>query len=102
MHIPKEKQPVQVRLRLPIIERTGLENLGSSHCGRPPGHMVPLSELIRVEQTVRDKAIYHKNQKPVVYVIADVGGVGPDRGESGLRRDRDWQETRTLYPAGRL
>ena len=37
VHIPKEKQPVQVRLRLPIIERTGLENLGSSHCGRPPG-----------------------------------------------------------------
>ena len=82
VHIPKEKQPVQVRLRLPIIERTGLENLGVLALRTAAGHMVPLSELVRVEQTVRDKAIYHKNQKPVVYVIADVGGVGPDKGES--------------------
>ncbi|HUM40315.1 MAG TPA: efflux RND transporter permease subunit, partial [Nitrospira sp.] len=82
VHIPKEKQPVQVRLRLPIIERTGLEHLGELALRTATGHMVPLSELVRVEQTVRDKAIYHKNQKPVVYVIADVGGVGPEKGES--------------------
>lgn len=82
MHIPQEKQPVQVTLRLPLIERTGLEHLGELALRTAGGHMVPLSELVRVEQTVRDKAIYHKNQKPVVYVIADVGGTGPDRGES--------------------
>jgi multidrug efflux pump subunit AcrB len=82
VHIPKENRPVQVRLRLPIIERTGLEHLGEISLRTTAGHMVPLSELIRVEQTVRDTAIYHKNQKPVVYVIADVGGVGPDKGES--------------------
>ncbi len=82
VHIPKENRPVQVRLRLPVIERTGLEHLGEISLRTTAGHMVPLSELIRVEQTVRDPAIYHKNQKPVVYVIADVGGVGPDKGES--------------------
>ncbi len=82
VHIPTEKRPVQVRLRLPIIERTGLEHLGEIALRTTAGHMVPLSELIRVEQTVRDKAIYHKNQKPVVYIIADVGGTGPDKGES--------------------
>ena len=82
VHIPKENRPVQVRLRLPVIERTGLEHLGEISLRTTAGHMVPLSELIRVEQTVRDTAIYHKNQKPVVYVIADVGGVGPDKGES--------------------
>ncbi len=82
VHIPTEKRPVQVRLRLPIIERTGLEHLGEISLRTTAGHMVPLSELIRVDQTVREKAIYHKNQKPVVYVIADVGGTGPDKGES--------------------
>jgi multidrug efflux pump subunit AcrB len=76
VHIPKENRPVQVRLRLPIIERTGLEHLGEISLRTTAGSMVPLSELIRVEQTVRETAIYHKNQKPVVYVIADVGGVG--------------------------
>ncbi len=82
VHIPQEKQPVQVKLRLPLIERTGLEHLGELALRTAGGHMVPLSELARVEQTVREKAIYHKNQKPVVYVIADVGGTGPDQGES--------------------
>ncbi len=82
VHLPKEKQPVQVRLRLPIIERTGLEHLGEISLRTTAGHMVPLSELIRVEKSVREKSIYHKNQKPVVYVIADVGGGGPEKGES--------------------
>ena len=82
VHIPKETRPVQVRLRLPVSERTGLEHLGEIALRTTAGHMVPLSELIRVEESVREKAIYHKNQKPVVYVIADVGGTGPDKGES--------------------
>ncbi|MFY4729877.1 efflux RND transporter permease subunit, partial [Nitrospira sp. BLG_2] len=32
--------------------------------------------------TVQDRAIYHKNQKPVVYVVADVGGPGAAKAES--------------------
>lgn len=82
VHIPKEKRPVQVMLRLPLTERIGLEQLGEISLRTAAGHMAPLSELIRMEQTVREKAIYHKNQKPVVYVVADVGGGGADRGES--------------------
>ena len=35
-----------------------------------------------IEQTVQDKAIYHKNQKPVVYIVADVGGPGAEQAES--------------------
>jgi len=38
--------------------------------------------LLRLEQTVQDKTIYHKNQKPVVYVIGDVGGPGAEKAES--------------------
>jgi multidrug efflux pump subunit AcrB len=36
--------------------------------------LVPLSELVRVEQTVQEKSIYHKNLMPVTYVTADVAG----------------------------
>ncbi len=91
VHIPKEKSPVQIVLRLPRAERTGLEHFGeialrgasaASAAARPrpggaeggAGGLVPLSELLRIEETVQDKAIYHKNQKPVVYVVGDVGG----------------------------
>lgn len=82
VHIPQEKSPVQIVLRLPLAERTGLEHLGEIGLRTKSGGMVQLSELLKMEQTVQDKAIYHKNQKPVVYVVADVGGPGAEQAES--------------------
>ena len=82
VHIPKEKSPVQIVMRLPQAERTGLEHFGEIAVRRPTGEMVQLSELLRLEQTIEEKAIYHKNQKPVVYVVGDVGGAGAEKAES--------------------
>ena len=82
VHIPREKSPVQIVLRLPQAERTGLEHFGEIAVRRPTGEMVQLSELLRLEQTIEEKAIYHKNQKPVVYVVGDVGGPGAEKAES--------------------
>jgi multidrug efflux pump subunit AcrB len=82
VHIPQEKSPVQIVLRLPLAERTGLEHLGEIGLRTSTGGIVQLSELLKIEQTVQDKAIYHKNQKPVVYVVADVGGPGAEKAES--------------------
>lgn len=82
VHIPKEKSPVQIVLRLPQAERTGLEHFGEIAVRRPTGEMVQLSELLRLEQTIEETAIYHKNQKPVVYVVGDVGGAGAEKAES--------------------
>ena len=82
VHIPQEKSPVQIVLRLPLAERTGLEHLGEIGMRTSAGGIVQLSELLKIEQTVQDKTIYHKNQKPVVYVVADVGGPGAEQAES--------------------
>jgi multidrug efflux pump subunit AcrB len=82
VHIPQEKSPVQIMLRLPLAERTGLEHLGEIGLHTMTGGIVQLSELLTVEHTIQDKAIYHKNQKPVVYVVADVGGPGAEKAES--------------------
>ena len=82
VHIPQEKSPVHIVLRLPLAERTGLEHIGEIGLRTSTGGIVPLSELLTIEQTVQDKAIYHKNQKPVVYVVADVGGPGAEQAES--------------------
>jgi multidrug efflux pump subunit AcrB len=82
VHIPQEKSPVQIVLRLPLAERTGLEHVGEIGIRTNAGGMVQLSELLTVEQAVQDKTIYHENQKPVVYIVADVGGPGAERAES--------------------
>lgn len=82
VHIPQEKSPVQIVLRLPLAERTGLEHIGEIGMRTSAGGMVQLSELLTLAHTIEDKAIYHKNQKPVVYVVADVGGAGAEKAES--------------------
>ena len=49
-------------LRLPLAERTGLEHVKEIGLKTNTGGMVQLSELLTLEQTIQDKAIYHKNQ----------------------------------------
>jgi multidrug efflux pump subunit AcrB len=82
VHIPHEKSAVHIVLRLPLAERTGLEHLGEIGMRTSTGGIIQLSALLNIEKTVQDKAIYHKNQKPVVYVLADVGGPGAEQAES--------------------
>ena len=82
VHIPEAKSQIHIVLRLPLAERTGLEHFGEIALRSTTDGMVPLSELIRIERTVREQPIYHKNQKPVVYVVSDVGGPGAEQAES--------------------
>jgi multidrug efflux pump subunit AcrB len=37
--------------------------------------LIPLRELVTIEETITDKSIYHKNLMPVTYVVGDVAGV---------------------------
>ncbi|NMD20478.1 MAG: efflux RND transporter permease subunit [Verrucomicrobia bacterium] len=87
VHQPREKEDVNLVLELPRQARTTPEELlalrvrsGDANALPEPGHagpvppLVPLRELVRIEQTTADKSIYHKNLMPVTYVIGDVGG----------------------------
>ena len=51
------------------------------------GDLVPLSELVQVVTSDREKTIYHKDLLPVVYVMADMGGKldSPLYGMFGIR-----------------
>jgi multidrug efflux pump subunit AcrB len=82
VHIPEAKSQIHIVLRLPLAERTGLEHFGELALRSATDGMVPLSELVHIERTVREQPIYHKNQKPVVYVVSDVGGPGAEQAES--------------------
>jgi multidrug efflux pump subunit AcrB len=87
VHQPREKEDVNILLQLPLANRTSPEDLlalrvrsGDANAlperlaagAMPP--LVPLRELVKVEQTISDKSIYHKNLMPVTYVIGDVAG----------------------------
>ena len=88
LHVPREKEDVNIVLQLPLASRTSPEELlalrvrsGDANALPEPGSttgvppLVPLRELVTVEQTITDKSIYHKNLMPVTYVIGDVAGV---------------------------
>ncbi|HEU6448179.1 MAG TPA: efflux RND transporter permease subunit [Verrucomicrobiae bacterium] len=87
LHVPREKEDVNIVLQLPLASRTSPEELlalrvrsGDANALPEPGSqsqaspLVPLRELVTVEQTITDKSIYHKNLMPVTYVIGDVAG----------------------------
>jgi multidrug efflux pump subunit AcrB len=73
-HQPREKEDVPITLRLPRAERSSLADLKQIKVQGQRGNLVPLGELVRVEQTTADKNIYHKNLMPVTYVTADIAG----------------------------
>jgi len=74
VHMPKEKEPVAINLRLPMTQRSSIEALASIYVPGPRGN-VPLSQLVAVTRQNEDKTLYRKNLKSVVYVTGDVAGV---------------------------
>ena len=88
LHVPREKEDVNIVLQLPLASRSNPEELlalrvrsGDANALPEPATagsaapLVPLRELVTVKQTITDKSIYHKNLMPVTYVIGDVAGV---------------------------
>ncbi len=75
MHAGDAKEDVPIVVRLDRATRSDLARLQSLKVMSRSGHLVPLAELVRVEQTEAEQSIYHKNMMPVTYVTADVAGV---------------------------
>jgi len=74
LHQPLEREDVPVVVRLPLAQRADIQRLQAIKVRAATGDLVPLSSLVRLEETTGQKSIYHKNLMPVVYVIADVAG----------------------------
>ncbi len=74
LHIPTEKEDANIILRLPRADRSNLADLQQVKVIGQQGSLVPISELVDVQEVKSDKSIYHKNLMPVVYVTADVAG----------------------------
>lgn len=76
LHLDDEREPVAIVLQLPRAYRTSPEDLLALtlRSQSKPTSMVPLRELVALDQKPIDRAIYHKNLLPVTYVIGDVAG----------------------------
>jgi multidrug efflux pump subunit AcrB len=73
-HLPREAEDVPLNLRLPVADRSRIDDISNLRIASATGRLVPLSELGAWEKTVRERSIYHKNLMPLVYVTADIAG----------------------------
>jgi multidrug efflux pump subunit AcrB len=74
LHQPREQEDVPILLRLSRADRSRIESLKQVKVSGSQGNLVPLGEVVRVEEETAEKNIFHKNLMPVVYVTADVAG----------------------------
>ncbi|MCG6961741.1 MAG: efflux RND transporter permease subunit [Acidobacteria bacterium] len=73
-HDPSSREPVPIVLRLDRAQRSHLTDLLQLTVHGSNGRMVPLAELVKVHESTRERFRYHKNMRPVTYVIGEVAG----------------------------
>ena len=74
LHNENVKYAVPIRLEFPIANKDKMESVLSLRVRSVSGALVPMSELVNVEESTREYSINHKDLLPVVYVTADMVG----------------------------
>ena len=101
IHGSGAKYEIPVRITLPPERQTGIDELLKLTVRGNGGKLVPLSELVEVMPSAREKSIYHKNLLPVVFVLGDTGGK-LDSPLYGLFAMRDDLKDKALGQGGTL
>ena len=73
-HFDDELEPVEIRLRLPESKRRSLDAVRALPLIARGGTPVTVGALTRESSVDADPPLYHKNLRPVSYVVAEVGG----------------------------
>ena len=71
---PTSYNPVNIVLKLDDADKTSVDDLKNLKVVGQSGMAVPVGDLVTVKPVTREKSIYRKNQKRVVYVLADMAG----------------------------
>ena len=71
---PHLLEPTYITLQVPLDIRTNTESLSVLPIPTPDGSMVPLAELGRFVTVNQDPIFYHKDLRPVEYVVGDAVG----------------------------
>ncbi len=67
-------EPVGIVLSLEENEKSSVNDISQIQIQSQNGQMISVGDLVEVKEDVREKNIYRKNQKRVVYVLADMAG----------------------------
>ena len=74
LHSEQQKYALPIRLRLGQQSRDQLEQILILKVRNQTGAMIALAEVVKLEKESIEHTIYHKNQRPVMFVTADMAG----------------------------
>lgn len=69
----RSNRPVNIVMKLNDADKTSIEDITNMKIKGQMG-MVPVSDLVKIQEDVLQKSIYRKDQQRVVYVMADMAG----------------------------
>ena len=70
----RSNNPVGIVMALDDQDKTSLQDIQNLKIKGSQGNVVPVSDLVKVNETELQKTIYRKDQKRVVYVTVDMAG----------------------------
>lgn len=74
LHLPSSFDPVNINLQLSDADKSDVADLKNVNIVNQHGNIFPISEMATVTKRIKEKNIYRKNQKRVVFVLADMAG----------------------------
>ncbi|MGQ9871832.1 efflux RND transporter permease subunit [Leptodesmis sp.] len=73
LKVPGELAPVAIQVRFADANRQSIDDLTRIQLPAANGRLVPLTELVTFQPTTVDQPILHKDQRPVTYVMGEMG-----------------------------
>ena len=74
MHDPVSFDPINIVLQLKDSEKGSLNDIKNLNVLDQQGNTIPIGDLVHITKSIKEKSIYRKNQKCVVFVLADLAG----------------------------
>ena len=74
LHDPVSFDPVNIVLQLKDSDKGSINEIKNLKVLNQQGNPIQIGDLVQVTKIIKDKPIYRKNQKRVVFVLADLAG----------------------------
>ncbi|WP_455202954.1 efflux RND transporter permease subunit, partial [Kaarinaea lacus] len=74
LHGDAVKFPIPIRLEASVADKAHIESFLAMKIRSQSGQLIPLSELVTLQQSERERVIYHKDLLPMTFVTGDLAG----------------------------
>jgi multidrug efflux pump subunit AcrB len=72
---PVSYSPIAIKLEFADSDKSNLDDLKGLKVMSQNGNLLPVGDFVTIKKKIKDKSIFRKDQKQVVYVVADMAGI---------------------------